>query len=571
MSAQPSGPHSEGHGSAVVVADPDLAEGPQDAMISLRNIRESARRNRWVWVGCSLLSLVLGVAIPFALPVKYKAVSDLYLVEPATENQADAMANDVSLLQTDLVGEKALTDLHLRQAPAAFSYQGIAVSNVILYIEVTSSTQVDAITYANALNSAFLQVRAQQLEQQTNVVVKALNGQVAVLNDDIQALTGSIDSLSSAPAGAQSASEIASLVNERSGEASQITQLEGDISQDQLQQATVLQGSHVLDPAVADTSSRGKAVATDGLSGLVGGLGIGLGIVILSGILSERPRRRDEVASLLWAPIELSLPHYRRSRFLSGPRLRRRLKKPNAAIQMVQRRLRVNLEISGGQALAVVEMEAAELAGLAVGNLALALASEGKSVFVVDAADDRPLGALFCPRRKYGIPRRINVGGRQVTLLVAPRDPILVADVAQPQDVDVVLVLASADPSFGAEHIARWADRAVVILTGGKVTATRIAAAGQLLRSAGVSLQSAILLGARPEDESIGATEYDPSAGASTRSLGAQFDGSAIHKGSDSPAEVPAKIPSVPEEPSARSTPVEVVGKLLGGARREGG
>ena len=67
-----------------------------------------------------------------------------------------------------------------------------------------------------------------------------------------------------------------------------------------------------------------------------------------------------------------------------------------------------------------------------------------------------------------------------------------------------MLVLGIGNTASGADHLAAWANGAVVRLTAGKVSATLIAATGQLLTQAGLPPRSAVLVGVGREDESFG-------------------------------------------------------------------
>ena len=66
------------------------------------------------------------------------------------------------------------------------------------------------------------------------------------------------------------------------------------------------------------------------------------------------------------------------------------------------------------------------------------------------------------------------------------------------------LALTVLDPALWADHLATWATDSVVILTAGESTGTKIHTIGQMIRLAGVSLVSAILLGADKNDVSLG-------------------------------------------------------------------
>ena len=96
--------------------------------------------------------------------------------------------------------------------------------------------------------------------------------------------------------------------------------------------------------------------------------------------------------------------------------------------------------------------------------MALALASEGRSVVVVDAADNRilasVLGLTATPEtmETFQIPVE---GGSPLRVIVAPEDPAQMAQKPPPDDADVVLVLTSLDPAFGTEQLASWVTDAV--------------------------------------------------------------------------------------------------------------
>ncbi len=246
-----------------------------------------------------------------------------------------------------------------------------------------------------------------------------------------------------------------------------------------------------------------KVFAEDGISGLIGGLAIAVGVVVLGAVISERPRRRAEVAATLGIPVELSLGRYRSPRWMRQWRLRWHLKRPSAELQMVERRLWANLEAAPGSALAVVPVGPEDVAALGVALLARSLVSEGKRVVVADMADGRPMASLLGVRGKPGSLISTYVKGQELILIVAPGDPAVIQEVIL-EDTDAVIVLASVNASRGAHYLSAWVESAVVVVTGGAVTATYMASSTQLLHDAGVRIRSAILVGSDPDDHSAG-------------------------------------------------------------------
>ena len=174
---------------------------------------------------------------------------------------------------------------------------------------------------------------------------------------------------------------------------------------------------------------------------------------------------------------------------------------------MIERRLRGHLESAPGSALAVVAVGTPEPAALGVGALALALSSEGHRVVVVDVADDRPLASILGLDTKPEAMEAVMLpaaGGPPVRVLVAPEDPLAMAEKPPPDDADALLVLASLDAAFGAEHLAPWVKDAVMILSSRGTTLTRMEVSREMLHEAGISLRSVILLDSDSEDDSSG-------------------------------------------------------------------
>ncbi|HUJ04637.1 MAG TPA: hypothetical protein VLX31_00855, partial [Streptosporangiaceae bacterium] len=71
---------------------------------------------------------------------------------------------------------------------------------------------------------------------------------------------------------------------------------------------------------------------------------------------------------------------------------------------------------------------------------------------------------------------------------------------------DVVLTLAVLDPALGGDYLAGWADDAVVVVTAGRSSAAAVHAAGEMLRLAGLTGISAVLVAADKSDESLGSS-----------------------------------------------------------------
>jgi hypothetical protein len=82
--------------------------------------------------------------------------------------------------------------------------------------------------------------------------------------------------------------------------------------------------------------------------------------------------------------------------------------------------------------------------------------------------------------------------------------------VAACESADLLLTLARLDPSTGGDHLATWASDAVVMVTAGQSSWTKIHAVGEMIRLARIRLASAVLVGADKTDESLGVTHAPP-------------------------------------------------------------
>jgi hypothetical protein len=71
---------------------------------------------------------------------------------------------------------------------------------------------------------------------------------------------------------------------------------------------------------------------------------------------------------------------------------------------------------------------------------------------------------------------------------------------------DVLLTLTTLDPSLASDHLYTWTADAVVVVTAGRSSWTKIHAVGEMIRLAGTRLVSAVLVGADKWDESLGVT-----------------------------------------------------------------
>jgi hypothetical protein len=251
------------------------------------------------------------------------------------------------------------------------------------------------------------------------------------------------------------------------------------------------------------------------------GLILGVSILIVRVLVSDRLRRRDDVARALGAPVKLSVPARRMRRRFSG--------RPGIAaargrdMQRIIAHLRRAVpERSRGPApLAVVPADDPRVAALCVAALAVSCAQQGRKVVVADLCSGAPAATLL-GAKDPGV-HTVSLDGAHLTVAVPDPDEVgpagpfgATSSEAQPglasqvaaacASADILLTLVTLDPSIGADHLATWATHAVVVITAGRSSWTKIQAVGEMIRLADTRLISAVLVGADKTDESLGVT-----------------------------------------------------------------
>ena len=488
--AAQSGPSSEAQPPVVLVG----------RLVSLRFILGALRRRRKIWLSLAALGFVVGLGYHVIVPRSYSAHATLYLAQAPGTDPAAGMANDIALLQTPVVAHLAahlLDEPSLGPSALLGKAPGVALSNNVLILNVAGPSKDEAVRRANALATAFLGFRSDRLQQQTTSTDAALDSQISSLEQQISKLSASID-------GGGSSSQ-ATLVGEQSSDTSELASLEQTVQQNQIASNGVTKGSSVVTPGTLVPASSAKLFGLDGMGGLIGGLVVGVVFVAAQAVLSDRIRRRDELASLLGAPVELSLarvriPKWHRERWIGRSAL-----KPHGELGAFAGYLRRRGVRQGGRkTVLVVAMDDLTVPAAALAILGERLADEGESVLVADLTDE---GVLARTIENLWIDRPSRPD-RPCLQVFTPSPDDLSVLVEPPWDVtadgvNAVLVLTRVDPGRGAWHL-RWAKQAIVSVTAGCSSAQRVSSTAVLLRAAGITIRSGVLIGADVQDESIG-------------------------------------------------------------------
>jgi hypothetical protein len=395
-----------------------------------------------------------------------------------------------------------------------------------MIVTASGPSSSQAVLRANAVASAFLQFRADQMQAEQNLVLGSIQQQVTQAKQHISSIDAQISQLQSQPSAPGYQSQLRKLQAEQTSATGTLDSDEqavtGTQTTSQPAVTAAIKGSKIV-TVVLLPHSKLKSLIVYAAVGLILGLALGLAIVVIRALVSDRVRRRDDVAYALDAPVRLSVGTLRARRRLPGlpGRAARRDLDLRRVITHLQNAVLRNTQ--GPVGLAIVAVDNAPVVAPVVAALATSCARRGYQVVAADLS----LGAHLS--RQLGVKgsgtHAVSDNGVNFTAVVPDRDdaaPVgplpaaasAPAGLAQPEDAlfalyasaDVLLTLVTLDPALGGEHLATWATSAVVVVSTGQSSAERLRGISEMIRLAGTRLISVVLFGADKSDVSLGLT-----------------------------------------------------------------
>ena len=497
----------------------DLTTG----LISVRFIGAALHRRTWVWCATALAGMMIGLGLLAVVPPAYQASASVLLTNDPNDAPNNASQTNLILAQTRAVAQGALQQLGLRQSVTSFqaSYTVTAVTDRVLDITAGAPSGSQAVSRANAVATEVLRFRTYALQLEQQIVLATLDQQIALATQQLKSITDQMTPLLRQPS--PSPAQLADLHNLQDQQYKTTVALVG------LQQtaasypvtATAMAaGSGVLDAAIA-TRRGHQSILFYPLGGLFVGLVLGLGIVIVGALAADCLRRRDDVAYALGVPVKLSVGTIWANRWLPG-RLRLAAARGRGMRRIVAHLRRAVSEGSGDAALAAVSVDNARAVALPLVSLAVSYAGDGKRVVVADLSGGAAAARLLGVRKPgahevtvrgvrlvVAVPARDDVvpaGPLPAASSIAPPEPAASALAGACESADLLLTLVALNPALGAEHVATWAAKVIVVVTAGRSSPARIRAVGEMIRLAGIQQPSAVLIGADKTDVSLGVT-----------------------------------------------------------------
>jgi capsular polysaccharide biosynthesis protein len=499
----------------------DSPAGNVPGLVSVGFLRSALRRRARLWCALALVGLIIGAGYATAKPPKYTASTTVLLVDKPGADPTAAITTDIALAESVPVAAAVVNQLGLNQTPTSFlaTYSVTQVTTQVLSITASALSSTAAVQRASAIANGYLAYRAkyeQATEKQTEAV---LQQQVTQAQQQLNSVTAK---LAQAQANGDQA-EVTRLTAQQTTAANNLGTVKGNVTGTLVTARTttqqMIQGSQVVSPASPGKRSVKKTLAIYGIAGLLGGLVVGMAIVIIGAVTSDRLRRRDDIAYAMEAPVGLSVGALSSGR---RPAVRGRADRRRDLERVVGHLRRAASGRSMGMAgLAVIAVDNAPAVAQAVVALAIAESQQRLRVVVADLSAGTPAA------RQLGVKApgisTVTAAGVPIVVVVpaageiapigplrpvsAPSDQALVsgplADACA--DADLVLSLVTLEPTVGGDYLATWATKAVAVVTAGESTATRVRAVGEMVRLAGAHLDSVVVVDADRSDESLGA------------------------------------------------------------------
>lgn len=492
------------------IEDPEPDPSPPGvvpgAWVSLHYLRSALQRRWWVIATTSSIGVLLALAALFLLPVPTTAASTVLLTHSPTDDPLTAIQTDQSLLETRTVSESVVEQLALPVTPDEFrsSFISSQLSTELVEIELKAPSAGEAVRRLNALATTFLEFRNTQLKGQTEHTIQANDDQVSRLQASVSQLTQQYNA-----ALAQGNGQVASdALNRKSQLLTQIAALQSENQAAEVEVDSVTSASHVIDAAAVVPVSEPKRVVLGVMSGLIIGGGLGLAVVFVHTLLSNRLRRREDVATALGRPVAFSAGSVRAR--VPWRRSRRR-----RSLDVLAKGLATLVPTGNGDSggrVSVALIGVGDLPSAATVLLAAArqLQASGERLFLVDLTGERWLMKVRrASRADLPIHSPHERGGPSYGRLSLATSAEIGLEESDPlhdewASASVVLVLGEIELGVGTGHLGIWAEHSVLLVGAGKATAELLRSIARMLTRTGPALEFAMLVRADRTDESVG-------------------------------------------------------------------
>ncbi|MBB5936482.1 Wzz/FepE/Etk N-terminal domain-containing protein [Streptomyces zagrosensis] len=356
-------------------------------LLDLHALVVAVRRRRRLWCSLALLGLLIGVSVAVVLPPPPTAVTKVLVAHQGDQpnDTGTLIRTDVALLTTTRIAGKALQALKSPHKPEDFmqDYRGSGLTNNLLQIDVTGTSDAQAVARAKALADAFVADHVRRIRDAANAEARALLDQRDRMRGELAKVNEAIGGRS--PEGDPKASaSVESLFARRALLNSRIADFDQRAAEARTSTPKLIAGTQIVDDPRAVQHSLPKAAAINAAIGLVLGLAIGLALAAVGSVVADRPVLRREIAANLGASVIAELPR--------APRLSARLwqrKRTRAARERLTATLARTVR-DCAEPVSLLELGCARTASVIALDAGRALAAEG-AMTIIDALPGQEL------------------------------------------------------------------------------------------------------------------------------------------------------------------------------------
>ena len=301
--------------------------------LDLRALGQALRRRWRTWLIAAILGVGLAYGVTTLLPKRYEATTTVVLKRSADApgTADDQMRTDAALAHSGQIAGAVITHLGLAMKPddLLLKYSATARTTEVLDIVADTSTAKGAAQIADDVAAQFLLARRDSAKEAVTTLTDSLNGRIDDIDKSIKQVDAQITSIQSrVVAAGQPRPDITNLLDQRNALTAQRTDLDSRIQDAALKQQLVDDASKVVQPATVPAKPSFPSLKINLALGLIGGLGLGMGLVVLSDLFNGRLRRRGDVAVAAGAPVlaglrlgNHDLNHRQAARLLREPSL----------------------------------------------------------------------------------------------------------------------------------------------------------------------------------------------------------------------------------------------------------
>lgn len=472
--------------------------------LDLRRLARGVVRRWWLVAACALVGAVVGIAYAGPQRAVYVAQTRV-LLNPSQKDAAGRPLRDPSTESYIVTSAEVLRLASAATTPrlTVDQIRGhlsiTSPSTDLLDVRITASSATLASTLANDVARAYV-----AFSNNPNAAeVEGLRAQATALQERIQQLQariateqGGVDGVQPlSPGPGQSTAAVDRLLAQESESEQALTGVEGRIN-DAVVGTQGENAVRIVDPAVAPQRPVAPPRRRDAAAGALGGVAGGLALALLVHGLDRRPRRRDDIARVVGAPVvtTLRLPRtagmHRRARHLL------QLWEPGPLDRLAVRQALGR--IAGGERpvehLVLVSARNDSMAPLATLQVAIVLAAMGTpTALAVPEGDAGPSTLRILPSEA--------INGLEAGLRLHTGDE-LSDERLRSADVIVTALAAGRSPIA----IPTWSRRTVVVIVAcaGQVTAADLEGAAAACREAGHPVGGVVVVDPEPDDDSSG-------------------------------------------------------------------